>query len=46
MPGAGLLGAGEHGATPPLVASVVLLGVVVHGVTAVTPRAASTRGHA
>jgi len=39
LPGAGLLGAGGHGATPPLVASVVLLGVVVHGVTAVTPRA-------
>ena len=28
LPGAGLLGAGEPGATPPLVASVVFLGVV------------------
>ena len=40
MPGAGLLGAGEPGATPPLVASVVFLGVVVSGVTAVLPRTA------
>ena len=38
MPGAELLGAGEPRATPPLVASVVFLGVVVHGGTAVTPR--------
>jgi hypothetical protein len=39
---AGLLGAGEPGATPPLVASVVFLSVVVHGGTAVLPRRAGS----
>jgi hypothetical protein len=38
LPGAGLLGAGEPGATPPLVASVAFLGVVVHRGTAVPQR--------
>ena len=40
---AGLLGAVEPGATPPLVASVVFLGVVVRGVTAVTQHTATSR---
>jgi hypothetical protein len=35
LPGAGLLGAEEPGATPPLVTSVVFLDVVVRGSTAV-----------
>ncbi len=43
MPGAGLLGAGEPGATPPLVASVVFLGVVVRGGTAVLPHTATSK---
>jgi hypothetical protein len=36
LPGAGLLGAEEPGATPPLVTSVAFLGVVMRGSTAVT----------